>query len=330
MSRVNTPMQLTTETLKRAYVRMRTIREFEERLHAEVAMGAVPGFSHLSAGQEAVAVGVCMHLSDDDHSAGTHRGHGHCLAKGSDVNEVMAEIYGRADGLCSGKGGSMHLIDTQHGFLGANGIVGAGFPIAAGAALSHRIRGTGGVAVAFGGDGSSNQGSVFEALNLAVVFKLPVLFVFENNGFSQFTSAEFGTGSGDLLARAQAFGMPGIRVDGSDFFAIHEAAGDAIRRARGGGGPSVMEATLARFFGHYEGDPQSYRPRDEIAKARASQDCLVRFRERVTRDRLLVSTELDALDEQAMGAVDGAVEFARRSPLPTTSAELISGVYVSY
>jgi pyruvate dehydrogenase E1 component alpha subunit len=323
-------MKLTADTLQRAYLRMRTIREFEERLHVEVASGAVPGFSHLSAGQEAVAVGVCLHLGDDDAVASTHRGHGHCLAKGSDVNAVMAEIYGRADGLCSGKGGSMHLMDPPRGFLGANGIVGAGFPLAAGAALAHRIRGTPGVAVAFGGDGSSNQGAVFEALNFAVVLKLPMLFVFENNGFSQFTSADYGTGSGDVLARAQAFGMPGVHVDGSDFFAIHEAAGECIRRARGGGGPSVIEAKLARFFGHYEGDPQNYRPRDDIARDRATMDCIERARERILRDRSLSPQEIVALDRQAVTAIDGAVDFAKRSPMPATFDELTSDVYVSY
>jgi pyruvate dehydrogenase E1 component alpha subunit len=224
----------------------------------------------------------------------------------------------------------MHLIDPARGFLGANGIIGAGFPLAAGAALAHRIRGTDGVAVAFGGDGSSNQGATFETLNFAVVFKLPILFVFENNGFSQFTSADFGIGSGDLLARAQAFGMPGMQVDGADFFAVHEAAAECISRARVGGGPSVLEAKITRFFGHYEGDPQSYRVREDIARARADMDCLARFRERALRDRSLTALELESVDQRAVAAIEDAVAFAKKSSMPATFADVTSGVYGSY
>jgi pyruvate dehydrogenase E1 component alpha subunit len=323
-------MPLTAEQVRRAYRLMRLIRDFEERLHAEIATGAVPGFAHLSAGQEAIAAGVCMNLRDTDHVASTHRGHGHCLAKGSDPRQVMAEIFGRHDGLCAGKGGSMHLVDVARGFLGTNGIVGAGFPIAAGAALAHRIRKGDGVAVAFGGDGAANQGAVFETLNLAVVFKLPILFAFENNGFSQFTAADYGTGCGDLLARAQAFGMRGVRVDGTDFFAVHAAAAEAIRVARGGGGPSVMEAQIARFYGHFEGDPQAYRTREEIAAARASRDCLASFRERVLRERLLPASDLDDLDGESRDVVEQAVAFAKASPMPATAAEMTADVYVSY
>lgn len=321
---------LTPEKLREAYFRMRLIREFEERLRTEIATGCVPGFSHLSVGAEAVAVGVCDTLSATDQISSTHRGHGHCLAKGSDPREVMAEIFGRRAGLCRGKGGSMHLIDVERGFLGANGIVGAGVPLAAGAALAHKVLKRDGVAVAFAGDGASNQGAVFETLNLAVVFKLPMLFVFENNGFSQFTSAEYGLGCGDLLARAQAFGMPGTRVDGTDFFAVQDTAAMAIRRLRGGSGPSVIEATIPRFLGHYEGDPQAYRIRGEIAAQRAQRDCLQHFRERVLREDLLSESALAELDTQASDAIEQAVHFAKQSSSPDLESEVLSDVYVSY
>jgi pyruvate dehydrogenase E1 component alpha subunit len=323
-------MSLAPEKLRHAYARMRLIREFEERLHLEVATGTVPGFSHLSAGQEAVAVGVCENLLPGDYISSTHRGHGHCLANGSDPRRVMAEIYGRRDGLCCGKGGSMHLIDIERGFIGANGIVGAGLPLAAGAALAHRTLKRNSIAVAFAGDGASNQGAVFETLNFAVVLKLPILFVFENNGFSQFTSAEYGLGCGDLLARVRAFGMPGTRVDGVDFFAVYEAVAEAVRRMRGGGGPSVIEATLPRFLGHYEGDPQPYRLRQEIAAERAERDCLARLRERVLREGLLSEALLADLDAQALDTVDQAVLFAKSSALPDLADEVASNVYVSY
>ncbi|HEV7715166.1 MAG TPA: thiamine pyrophosphate-dependent dehydrogenase E1 component subunit alpha [Steroidobacteraceae bacterium] len=320
---------LTREQLLRAYRQMKLIRVFEERLHAEVATGGVPGFTHLYAGQEAVAVGVCEHLTNADHIASTHRGHGHCLAKGSSPERMMSEIFGRRTGLCAGKGGSMHVADIERGFLGANGIVGAGFPIATGAALAHKLRKSGRVAVAFGGDGSSNQGAVFEAINLAVVLKLPIVFVFENNGFSQFTAAEFAIGSGDLLARAKAFGLPGVRVDGTDFFAVHAAAGGAIGRARDGGGPTVIEAKLARFFGHFEGDPQQYRTRADIAASRADLDCLVAFRRQVCEDGSIAPAVLNAIDSTVMQVIDDAVASAKRSPSPATVGELLEHVYAS-
>ena len=183
------------ERLERAYRQMKTIREFEERLHVEIATGEIPGFTHLYSGQEAVAVGVCEHLGDADYIVSTHRGHGHCIAKGCDVTGMMLEIYGRRDGLCKGKGGSMHIADVTRGMLGANAIVGGGPPLAVGAAIACRNRGQGNVSVAFGGDGSCNQGTVFEAMNMAVVLKVPALFVFENNGYSEHTGADYAVGS---------------------------------------------------------------------------------------------------------------------------------------
>src|SRR5579871_1122146 len=216
-------MQLPREALLRAYRQMKTIREFEERLHTEIAKGEIAGFTHLYGGQEAVAVGVCENLTDRDFIISTHRGHGHCIAKGCDVKGMMLEIYGRRDGICKGRGGSMHIADLEKGMLGANGIVGAGQPIAVGAAIACKLRKDGSVSVSFTGDGASNQGTVFEAMNLAVVLQVPKLFVFENNGYSEHTGASYAVGSRDIAARARGFGMPAERVDGSDFFAVYEA-----------------------------------------------------------------------------------------------------------
>src|ERR1700722_15624770 len=203
------------ELLLPSYRQMKLIREFEERLHVEIATGEIPGFTHLYAGQEAVAVGVCEQLSDSDYIVSTHRGHGHCIAKGCDVGGMMKEIYGRKDGLCHGKGGSMHIADMTKGMLGANAIVGGGPPIAVGAAIACKLRGNRNVSVAFGGDGSANQGRVFEAMNMAVVLRVPAIFVLENNGYSEHTGAAYAVGSGDLAGRSRGFGMPAECVDGA-------------------------------------------------------------------------------------------------------------------
>ena len=215
--------QLTRSELETAYRLMRTIREFEERLHLEFESGEIPGFVHLYAGEEASAVGVCMNLAETDRIASTHRGHGHSIAKGCDVKAMMKEIYGRVGGLCQGKGGSMHIADFSKGMMGANGIVGGGPPLACGAALSAKTLGTGGVAVAFVGDGGANQGTTAEALCLAAVWELPVIFVVEDNGYGQMNASSWAL-SGDLVTRAEGFGVAARRVCGHNFFAVHEAA----------------------------------------------------------------------------------------------------------
>jgi len=220
--------ELTPDALLDAYRVMRTIRDFEERVHEEFASGDIPGFVHLYAGEEASAAGICAHLTDRDAIASTHRGHGHCIAKGVEINGMMAEIYGRATGSCRGKGGSMHIADLSKGMLGANGIVGGGPPLICGRALASKIKGDGGVAVAFFGDGASNQGTTLESLNLASIWNLPVIFVAENNGYAEATSASWSVATDDIADRAAAFGMPGVIVDGFDFFAVHEAAGEAV------------------------------------------------------------------------------------------------------
>ena len=322
-------MQLSKDDLLTAYRTMRTIREFEERLHVEFATGDIPGFVHLYAGEEASGVGVCMHLDDRDRIASTHRGHGHCIAKGCDVDGMMAEIYGRKDGLCAGKGGSMHIADLDKGMMGANGIVGGGPPLICGAGLAAKQLGTGGVAIAFVGDGGSNQGTTFESLNLASVWNLPCIFVVENNGYAESTSSKWSIACDDAADRASGFNMPGVVVDGHDFFAVHEAAGEAIKRAREGAGPSLLECKLNRYYGHFEGDAQTYRGPDEVKKLRETRDCLALFREKVTEAGLLDAADLDAIDGEAEAQIDGAVAKAKVAPTPT-AADLLTDVYVSY
>jgi len=322
-------MQLNREALLRAFRLMQTIRSFEERVHDEFEAGRIPGFVHLYAGEEASAVGVCLHLDEHDFIGSTHRGHGHCIAKGCDVAGMMLELFGKRDGLCRGKGGSMHIADFDKGMMGANSIVGAAVPLALGAALAAKTLKTGAVSVPFCGDGGANQGGVLESLNLASVWKLPVVFAFENNGYAETTAASWAIAGGDIVNRAAAFGMPGIQVDGFDFFAVHEAAGAAIERARSGGGPSLIEIKTGRFFGHHEGDSQTYRGKDEVGQLRAERDCLVRFRQRVTEAGLLDPARLDEVAAAVATEIDRAVDLARGAPAPAPAA-LFENVYVSY
>jgi acetoin:2,6-dichlorophenolindophenol oxidoreductase subunit alpha len=319
---------LTREELLNVYQMMRAIREFEERVHTEFATGEIPGFVHLYAGEEASAVGVCRNLDDRDTIASTHRGHGHCIAKGVDVREMMAEIYGRRTGSCHGKGGSMHIADLSKGMLGANGIVGGGPPLICGTALAAKLKGNGGVSVAFFGDGASNQGTTLESMNLASVWNLPAIFVAENNGYAETTSSVWSVASDNIADRAAGFGMPGAIVDGFDFFAVHEAASEAIARAREGGGPTLIEMKFTRYFGHFEGDQQTYRA-GEVDHARAELDCLTRFAARVIETGELTQSDLDAADAEVATMIDKAVDEAKAAPLPT-EADLLTDVYVRY
>jgi acetoin:2,6-dichlorophenolindophenol oxidoreductase subunit alpha len=322
-------MQLSREELLRAYKVMRTIRVFEERVRLEFAAGNIPGFVHLYAGQEANAVGMCMNLTDKDVIGSTHRGHGHCIAKGCDVEGMMHELYGRKTGLCAGKGGSMHIADLDKGMLGANGIVGGNPPLAVGAALAFKTRGEQNVAVSFAGDGASNQGTTFEAMNMAVVLKLPVIFIVENNGYGEFTPAEYAVGTRDLVARAAGMGMPGVSVDGTDFFATYEASREAVERARAGGGPGFIEMRVKRFYGHFEGDPQLYRPAGELEQIRETADCLKVFRAKVTEAKLLEEAQLNAVDAEVDAEIEKSVETAAQAPWPTEK-DLTTHVYVKY
>jgi TPP-dependent pyruvate/acetoin dehydrogenase alpha subunit len=317
-----------TDTLREAYRVMRTIRAFEERVRDEFATGEIPGFLHLYAGEEASAAGVCAHLDDRDAIASTHRGHGHCIAKGVDVKAMMAEIYGRRTGSCHGKGGPMHIADLSKGMLGANGIVGGGPPLICGTALAAKQQNTGGVGVAFFGDGAGNQGTTLEALNLAAVWDLPALFVAENNGYAEATSSTWSVASDNIADRAAGFGVPGVIVDGFDFFAVHEAAGEAVERARDGGGPTLIEIKFTRHYGHFAGDQQTYRAAD-AADARQNLDCLTRFRERVTDSGELPGQVFDDIDAEIAKLIEDAVSEAKAAPKPTKE-DLETDVYVSY
>ncbi len=322
-------MELGKDELLRAYRMMKTIREFEERLHVEFATGEIPGFVHLYAGEEASATGFCMHLDERDKIASNHRGHGHSIGKGCDVHAMMAEIYGRGNGLCGGKGGSMHIADLSKGMMGANGIVGGGSPLACGAALAAKQLGTKGVAISFFGDGASNQGTSMESLNLASVWNLPCIFVVENNGYAEATSSKYSVACDDAADRASAFNMPGVVVDGHDFFAVYEAAGEAVKRAREGQGPTLIECKLNRYYGHFEGDAQTYRGKDEVKNLRATIDCLDQFRAKVTSADLLSEAELNGIDSEVAALIDDSVEKARAAPMPA-AAELLTDVYISY
>jgi TPP-dependent pyruvate/acetoin dehydrogenase alpha subunit len=321
--------ELTKEELLQSYRVMRTIREFEERLHREFATGDIPGFVHLYAGEEAIAAGVCAHLRPDDYIASTHRGHGHAIAKGCDVKGMMAEIYGKRTGICHGKGGSMHIADLETGMLGANGIVGGGPPLVCGVGLSARVRGTDQVGVSFTGDGGSNQGTFLESLNLASVWDAPCVFVVENNGYAEATSSRYHQKGVDVAKRADGFGMPGVVVDGHDFFAVFEAAGEAISRARAGGGPTLLECKVNRYFGHFEGDQQTYRGENEVEEIRAGRDCLTQFRSRVIAASMVEDSDLNAIDDEVATLIDAAVDEAKSGPDPT-EADLLTDVYVRY
>ena len=313
--------------LLQAYRTMRTIRDFEECLHAEFAKGDIPGFVHLYAGEEAAGTGIMMHLGDKDRIASTHRGHGHCIAKGVDPRAMMAEIYGKASGSCRGKGGSMHIADLSKGMMGANGILGAGAPLACGAGLAAKYRGDGSVAISFVGDGASNQGTFLESLNLAAVWNLPVIFVVENNGYAESTSRDYATAVDSYVDRAAGFGLPGVTVDGLDFFAVYEAAGEIIKRAREGGGPALLECKMVRMYGHFEGDQQTYRAKGEVEEIRANKDCLKMFSDRVVEAGVIGRAELDAIDSTVSGEIEEALAFAKAAPLPT-AADLTTDGYV--
>ena len=323
-------MQLSREQLVQAFRRMCTIRAFEERLHDEIATGEIAGFTHLYCGQEAVAVGVCEHLDAADKIVSTHRGHGHCLAKGCDVTDMMKEIWGSSEGLCKGRGGSMHIADADVGMLGANGIVGAGAPIAVGAAMSLKIDGEGKVAITFSGDGACNQGTTFEAMNMAVVTKAPCIFVFENNHYSEHTGFEYAVGtSKDIASRAEAFGMKVWRGDGCDFTSVYETMREVLEYVRAGNGPAAVEFDTERFYGYFEGDPQNYRGEGELDRIRETRDCLKIFRAQATGAKLLDDAELDAIQQAAIDDVDAAVQAARAAPRPTAD-DVTKDVYIEY
>ncbi|MEM6625947.1 MAG: thiamine pyrophosphate-dependent dehydrogenase E1 component subunit alpha [Pseudomonadota bacterium] len=320
-------MQMSREELTRAYRRMSAIRQFEERVEKEFAQGHIPGFAHVYLGQEASGVGICHDLTDDDWIGSTHRGHGHCLAKGCDIEGMMLEIMGKAGGLCKGKGGSMHIADFDKGMLGANAIVGGSPPIAVGAALTQKLKKTGNVSVAFSGDGASNQGTTFEAMNMAVVLKVPAIFAIENNGYGEHTAASYAVGAPSIEERAASFGMAAETVDGTDFFAVRDAMARALERGRNECLPSTIVTECPRYLGHFVGDPQPYRSKEELEEARA-QDGLKNFRARVVEASLMTDEELDQIEQEIAVEVDAAVEKGIASPFPDTT-DLETDVYAS-
>lgn len=322
-------MLITREALLDAYRRMRRIRAFEDKLFELVTAGKLAGFLHLCAGQEAVAVGVASRLREGDTLASTHRGHGHCLAVGVDMQAMMAELFGRATGICKGKGGSMHIADLDRGMLGANGIVGAGIPLAVGAGLTAQVRGRGAASVVFFGDGASNQGQFHEGLNLATVWKLPVVFVAENNGYGEATPHEYASGVTDIATRAASYGMPGAIADGMDFFDVAARAEDALARARAGEGPTLLECKTYRYYGHYVGDNLAYRSKEETETWRQTRDPLDAFERRALDEHGLDAQALREIDGAVAAEVDEAVAFAEKSPFPTPD-QVDTDVYTRY
>lgn len=322
-----TPAKPARNLLLWMYDRMTLIREFEERLKWLVETGVPVGAVHYYTGQEACAVGVCAALEPNDWIASTHRGHGHCIAKGVEVHRMMAELYGKSTGTNHGKGGSMHITDVSVGMLGVNPIVGMGTTHAVGAALSAKVRQTSQVAVAFFGEGATSFGAVHEAMNLAAIWKLPVVFVCENNRYAQSTPVEYAVAVSKIADRAAAYNMPGVTVDGQDVIAVWEAATLAVQRARSGGGPSLIECETYRYYGHHQGDDtRRYRTKEEEAAARG-KDCIQRFRERFLRDGSLALEELASIDKKNKEKLDEAIVFAENSPLPEPE-ELYSDVFI--
>ncbi|WLR51647.1 thiamine pyrophosphate-dependent dehydrogenase E1 component subunit alpha [Bacillus tianshenii] len=320
---------LTTEKAKWMYEKMCEIRRFEDKVHEKFSTGILPGFVHLYAGEEAIAVGVCAHLDNKDAITSTHRGHGHCIAKGCDLSGMMAEIYGKSTGLCNGKGGSMHIADVEKGMLGANGIVGGGFPLATGAGLTAKLKQTGGVSVCFFGDGANNHGTFHEGINQAAIWNLPVIFIAENNGYGEATPFNYASSCENIADRAAAYNIPGEIVDGKDVVAVYEAAQRAIERARAGKGPTLIECKTFRNYGHFEGDAQTYKTDEEQTEHTSELDAIELFRKFVINQSLVSENELSDIDNNVETAVEKAVEFAESSPDPSPE-ELYTDVYVSY
>ncbi len=315
------------DTLLDLYLRMVRIRTFEEQAGKLQEAGKVPGALHLYVGEEAIASGVMVHLSKDDQITSTHRGHGHLVAKGGDFKQMFAELYGRETGYCHGKGGSMHISDLDLGMLGANGIVGAGPPIAIGAAFSNKYRKTRNVTCCFFGDGASNEGTFHEAANMAALYRLPVVFVCENNGFGEFTRQERHQAIHDIADRASGYGMPGVIVDGMDVMAVYEAAGEAIERARRGEGPTLLECKTYRFFDHVgvRGMGGVYREDSEVIEWR-KRDPLGLFEARLVEMGTTTAAELQQTRDRVLFEVEEAIAFAEASPFPADSA-LLEDVY---
>jgi TPP-dependent pyruvate/acetoin dehydrogenase alpha subunit len=304
------------DTLWLMYQKMCQIRLFEEHVWDVYTRGLMPGLAHLYIGEEAVAVGACSALRDDDYITSTHRGHGHCLAKGGQLDRMMAEIMGKEAGYCRGKGGSMHIADMSVGILGANGIVGGGFGIATGAALSAKLRNSDQVAVCFFGDGASNQGIMLETINMAAAWNLPAIYICENNQYGEHTPYQAVTGVKDIADRAKGLGLEGLIVDGSDVLAMHEAMSAAVAKARKGNGPTLIEAKTYRFHGHHVGDAMTYRTREEAEWWRDNKDPIKLLGQYMTTNKVAKQEQLDTIYKQVEGDVLAAIEFGKDAPFP--------------
>jgi pyruvate dehydrogenase E1 component alpha subunit len=319
--------QISKEVLKNFYLIMTRIRLFEEKVNELFLKGEIPGFVHLYIGEEAIATGVCQNLRNSDYITSTHRGHGHTIAKGAQLKPMMAEIFGKRTGYCKGKGGSMHIADFSVGMLGANGVVGGGYTLAAGAALACKMQGRDDVAVCFFGDGASNRGTFHEAVNMAAAWKLPVVFVCENNQWASTTPYRTTTAVENIADRSVGYGIPGEIVDGNDVFDVYEKAARAVERARTGGGPTLLEAKTYRIKGHFVGDPELYRSREEVQRMMKENDPITRLKERVIAEKRLSEKELAQIEAQVEAEIREAEQFAVESPFPEPH-ELYEDLYV--
>lgn len=318
-------LNLAKEKLAEMYKKMLEIRCFEEKVFELYGQNLVPGTIHLYAGEEAVAVGVCSSLRIDDYITSTHRGHGHCIAKGAELKRIMAEILGKKTGYCKGKGGSMHIADFNVGMLGATAVVGAGLPIAVGAGLSAKLRKTDQAVACFFGEGASNQGTFHESINIASAWLLPVIFVCENNLYAMGTRQSRIMNIGNIADRAVAYGIPGVTVDGNDVLAVFEASQKAVDRARSGGGPTLIECKTYRHKGHSRVDPAKYRPKEEVEQWLA-KDPLRRFKETLLQNDAFSRAEVQKIEENVAAEIEEAVKFAVESPYPSPE-EALEDVY---
>jgi len=317
--------ELTKEKLVEMYRKMLEIRIFEEKVFELYGQNLVPGTIHLYAGEEAVAVGVCSALKKDDYITSTHRGHGHCIAKGAELKLIMAEILGKKTGYCKGKGGSMHIADFKIGMLGATAIVGAGIPIAVGAGLSIKIRRTDQVAACFLGEGASNQGTFHESINMASIWKLPVIFICENNLYAMGTRQSRVMAIENVADRAVAYGILGVVVDGNDVLAVYEVTQKAVERARKGEGPTLIECKTYRHKGHSRVDPAKYRPKEEV-KEWLAKDPVKCFKEKLLQTNALTESEIQQIEKEVSAEIEEAVKFAKESPYPAPE-EALEDVY---
>ena len=311
-------MEVDKKTLLQMYRNMLRIRYFEERLAEESAQGNIPGLLHLYVGEEAVAVGACTPLSKEDYITSTHRGHGHCIAKGGDLGRMMAELFAKETGYCKGRGGSMHIAAPEIGIVGCSAIAGAGIPIAAGVGLSIKMRGSSQVCVSFFGDGASNTGAFHEGMNMAAVWKLPVIYVLENNMYAISVASARSTKLKNISERASAYGMASAVADGMDVLSVYQAVSEAAARARRGEGPTIVECKTYRFRGHHEGDPKKgelYRTKNEMDEWE-KRDAIRRLSDKIVTENKATQAELDGIKQEVLKEVADAVEFAKKSPSP--------------